>query len=71
MRRCNKNVALMIGIPPGLIYGETADLEKTRLYLRSSVLTPLLKKDSERIKRETHNTKHVFERYKNRNCRCE
>ncbi len=37
MRDAIKNVALMIGIPPGLIYGETADLEKTRLYLRSSV----------------------------------
>ena len=59
----------MIGIPPGLIYGETADLENT-LVFEKFCLTPLLK-DSERIKRETHNTKHVFERYKNRNCRCE
>ena len=33
----------MIGIPPGLIYGETADLENT-LVFEKFCLTPLLKR---------------------------
>ncbi|MFZ8176298.1 phage portal protein, partial [Staphylococcus aureus] len=44
MRDAIKNVALMIGIPPGLIYGETADLEKNTLVFEKFCLTPLLKK---------------------------
>ncbi len=34
----------MIGIPPGLIYGETADLEKNTLVFEKFCLTPLLKR---------------------------
>lgn len=44
MRDAIKNVALIIGIPPGLIYGETADLEKNTLVFEKFCLTPLLKK---------------------------
>ena len=44
MRDAIKNVALMIGIPPGLIYGETADLEKNTLVFEKFCLTPLLKR---------------------------
>ncbi len=50
MRDAIKNVALMIGIPPGLIYGETADLEKNTLVFEKFCLTPLLKKIQNELK---------------------
>ena len=39
-----KNVALIVGIPPGLLYGETADLEKNMKVFEKFCLNPLLKK---------------------------
>lgn len=56
-----KNVALIIGIPPGLIYGETADLEKNMKIFEKFCLNPLLKKIENELNAKLYNRKEYLE----------